>query len=165
MAPFPYPKYPSTAVQGFRAESPGRFTVHGLFLRHRHLLAGLPGETSQFDQSDFGYEWRCEFEIGACPPAVAQADMGHSLQLHFSLMDIDRQSKPIAVLYLVEHGQEQDHHHRLLLPLEDLTETHEQLNQHLAQKEASIEVFENANRFIAALTKVRESLDNELVWD
>jgi hypothetical protein len=165
MAPFLYPKYPSDAVQGFRPESPGRFTVHGIFLRHRHLFAGLPGETSHFDQSDFGYEWRCEFEIGACPPTVAQADMGHSLQLHFSLMDIDRQSKPIAVLHLIEHGQEQDHHHRLLLPLEDLTETHEKLNQHLAQKEASIEVFENANRFIAALTKVRESLDNELVWD
>ena len=164
MASFPSPKYSSNAEQGFQAESRGRFTVYGLFLHHMHLLAGLPGETSQFDQSEFGYEWRCEFEIGVIPPAVAQADMGHSLQLHFSLMDIYRQSRPLAVLYLVEHGQEQGLHDRLLLPLEDLTETHEQLNQHLAQKEASIEVFENANRFIAALTKVRESLGNEVVW-
>ena len=159
MASFPSPKHSSNAEQGFHAESRGRLTVYGLFLRHMHLLAGLPGETSQFDQNEIGYEWRCEFEIGVIPPAVAQADMGHSLQLHFSLMDISRQPRPLAVLYLVEHEQS-----RLLLPLEDLAKTHEQLNERLAQRETTIEVFENANRFIAALTKVRESLGNDVVW-
>jgi hypothetical protein len=166
MASFPHLKYPSDAGQDIRAESQERVTVHELFLRHRQFLSGLPGEISQFDQSDFGYEWRCEFDISACSPAVTQtqADIGRSRQLHFSLIDLDRRSKPAAVLYLVERGQEQGSQDRLLLPLKDLAETHEQLNECLAQREATIEAFDNANLFIAALTKVRGSLGNEVAW-
>ncbi|HDY82238.1 MAG TPA: hypothetical protein ENH48_04695 [Halieaceae bacterium] len=166
MASFPRPIHPGDAVQGTHAEAHERVTVHVLFMRHRQFLSGLPGEVSQFDQSDFGYEWRCEFEIGACSPAATQAraDIGHSLHLHFSLIDLDQQSKPAAVLYLVEHGHEQDTQDRLLLPLKDLTETHEQLNERLTQRHATIAVFDNAHRFIVALTKVRESLGNELAW-
>jgi hypothetical protein len=68
------------------------------------------------------------------------------------------------VLYLVEHDQDQDDYNRLPLPLNDLNETHEKLNECLIQRETTIEVFDNANRFIAALTKLRESLGNEVAW-
>ena len=68
------------------------------------------------------------------------------------------------MLYLVELDQNQDDYSRLPLPLNDLTETHEKLKERLTQREATIEVYENANRFIAALTKVRESLGNEVDW-
>ena len=160
------PEYPSVSMQGFRAELQTRVTVYDLFLHCRQLLSGLPGEISQFEQSDFGYEWHCEFEIAACTPTVIQtrADHGHSLHLHFSLVDLDQYLRPAAVLYLVEHDQEQDDYNRLSLPLNDLTETHEKLNECLTQREATIEVFDNANRFMGALTKVRESLGNEVDW-
>ena len=72
--------------------------------------------------------------------------------------------RPAAALYLVEHDQVQGDYNRLPLPLNVLTETHEKLNECLTQREATIEVFDNANRFIAALTKARESLGNEVAW-
>jgi hypothetical protein len=68
------------------------------------------------------------------------------------------------VLYLVEHDQDQGDYNRLPLPLNDLNETHEKLNECLIQRETTIEVFDNANRFIAALTKLRESLGHEVAW-
>jgi hypothetical protein len=166
MASSHHPEHQSVSMQGFRAELQTRVTVYDLFLYCRQFLSGLPGEISQFEQSDFGYEWRCEFEIAACAPAIAQtrADHGHSLHLHFSLIDLDRHLRPAAVLYLVEHDQDQGDYNRLPLPLNDLTETHEKLNECLIQRETTIEVFDNANRFITALTKVRESLGNEVAW-
>ena len=167
MAASHHPEYPSVPMQGFRAELQTRVTVYDLFLQCRQYLSGLPGEISQFEQSDFGYEWHCEFEISTCAPTATQtrADYGHSLQLHFSLVDLDRHLRPAAALYLVEHDQEQDDYNRLPLPLSDLTETHEKLNQWLTQRGAAVEVFGNANRFITALTKAKESLGNEVAWD
>ena len=157
---------PSVSMQGFRAELQTRVTVHDLFLHCRQFLSGLPGEISQFEQSDFGYEWRCEFEIAACAPTVTQtrSDHGHSLHLHFSLIDLNRHLRPAAALYLVDHDQDQGVCNRLPLPLNDLNETHEKLNECLIQRETTIDVFDNANRFITALTKVRESLGNEVAW-
>jgi hypothetical protein len=38
------------------------------------------------------------------------------------------------------------------------------LNECLTQRETTIEVFDKANRFIAALTKVKGSLGNEVAW-
>ena len=166
MASSHHPEYPSVSMQGFRAELQTRVTVYDLFKHCRQFLSGLPGEISQFEQSDFGYEWRCEFEIAACAPTVTQtrSDHGHSLHLHFSLIDLNRHLRPAAALYLVEHDQVQGDYNRLPLPLNVLTETHEKLNECLTQREATIEVFDNANRFIAALTKARESLGNEVAW-
>lgn len=157
-------EYPPVSIQGFRAELQTRVTVHDLFLHCRQFLSGLPGETSQFEQSDFGYEWHCEFKIAACAPTVTQtrADDGPSLHLRFSLVDVDRHLRPAAVLYLVEHDQGDCS--RLPLPLNDLNEAHEKLNECLIQRETTIEVFENANRFIVALAKLRESLGNEVAW-
>ena len=155
-------------MQGFRADLQTRVTVYDLFLHCRQILSELPGETSQFEQSDFGYEWHCEFEIAACAPTVTQtqtrADHGRSLHLHFSLVDLDRNLRPAAALYLVDHDQDQGVCNRLPLPLNDLNETHEKLNECLIQRETTIDVFDNANRFITALTKVRESLGNEVAW-
>jgi hypothetical protein len=168
MASSHHPEYSSVSMQGFRAELQTRVTVYDLFIHCRQVLSGLPGEISQFEQSDFGYKWHCEFEIAACAPTVTQNQTrdnhGHSLHLHFSLVDLDRHLRPAAVLYLVEHDQDQGDCNRLPLPLNDLTETHEQLNECLTQRETTIEVFDKANRFIVALEKVRESLGNEVAW-
>jgi len=141
-----------------------RVTVYGLFRQHIQSLAGLPGEKSQFDQSDFGYEWRCEFDIGVPSTGSAPLSGGADLQLQFSLIDLERQLRPAAVLYLVDNGQEPGSQDRLLLSLGDLLETHEQLNRELVQREVSINAFENGNRFIAALARVRESLGSGVTW-
>ena len=132
-----------------------RVTVYELFRRHIQALAGLPGEKSQFDQSDFGYEWRCEFDID--PGA-------ESLQLQFSLIDLKRQMRPAAVLYLLDNGREPGNQERLLLPLGDLLDTHERLNEELVQRESSINAFENGNHFMAALAEVRKSLGSAVTW-
>lgn len=162
MASFSSPGVPMRGVPDARPESPQRITVYGLFRRHLPFLAGLPGEKSQFYQSDFGCEWRCEFYIGTCPPASGRTNSGNALQLHFSLIDIERQARPVAVLYLVEQAMEEPGQDRLLLPLDDLAATHELLNENLVGRGATIEAFENANHFIAALTKVRVSLGDEV---
>jgi hypothetical protein len=130
-----------------------QITVDTLFRRHRQFLSSLPGEISQFYQSDFGYEWRCECAIE------------NAFQLHFSLIDLERQDRPAAVLYLVKTGQEQDTQHRTLVPLEDLSESQEQLNEQLAHSDtATIGVLEKVNHFILELAKVKQSLGNEVTW-
>ena len=135
-----------------------RVTLFDLFQQYRPVLSELPGGTSQFDQTDIGFEWRCEFEIGA---RSAGAD---SLQIHFRLIDLEQLPKPAAVLHLVEAGEFGEQRTRLPLPLENLTETHEQLNEHLVEKGANIDMFEKAGNFIAALTSVRELLLGEVAW-
>ena len=141
-----------------------RITVYELFRRHIQALAGLPGGKSQFDQSDFGYEWRCEFDIGLLATGQAPTSGADSLQLQFSLIDLERQMRPAAVLYLLDYGREPGDQERLLLPLSDLLDTHERLNEQLAQRESSINAFENGNRFMAALAVVRKSLGSAVTW-
>lgn len=141
-----------------------RITVYELFRRHIQSLAGLPGEKSQFDQSDFGYEWRCEFDIGLLSTGPAPASGAGRLQLQFSLIDLERQVRPAAVLYLLDNRREPGTQERLLLPLSDLLDTHERLNEQLAQRESSISAFENGNRFMAALAVVRKSLGSAVTW-
>ena len=141
-----------------------RITVYELFRRHIQSLAGLPGEKSQFDQSDFGYEWRCEFDIGLLATDPAPASGAGRLQLQFSLIDLERQMRPAAVLYLLDNGREPGEQERLLLPLSDLLDTHERLNEQLALRESSINAFENGNRFMAALAVVRNSLGSAVTW-
>lgn len=135
-----------------------RVTLFDLFQQYRPVLSELPGGTSQFDQTDIGFEWHCEFEIGA---RSAGAD---SLQIHFHLIDLEQLPKPAAVLYLVEADEFGEQRNRLPLPLENLTATHEQLNEHLVEKGANIDMFERAGNFIAALTNVRESLLGDVAW-
>jgi hypothetical protein len=142
----------------------GPITVRGLFRRHLPVLAGLPGENSQFDQSQFGYEWRCEFNISASDTGEAPKSPENPLHLHFSLIDIDRQGRPAAALYLVEQLAGQSSPVRLMLPLEDLGETHEQLNKQLDQRQTSVAVYQNASRFIKSLSRVRKSLGTEATW-
>ena len=77
MASSHHPEYPSVSMQGFRAELQTRVTVYDLFKHCRQFLSGLPGEISQFEQSDFGYEWRCECEIAACASTVPQTRANH----------------------------------------------------------------------------------------
>ena len=69
------------------------------------------------------------------------------------------------MLYLVRTGQEQGTQDRLLVPLEDLSETQEQLNGQLAHSDtATIEVLEKVNHFILELARVKKSLGNEVTW-
>ena len=51
-----------------------------------------------------------------------------------------------------------------MLPLSDLLDTHERLNEQLALRESSISAFENGNRFMAALAVVRKSLGSAVTW-
>ena len=137
---------------------PRRITLFELFQQHRPVLSGLPGGTSQFDQTEIGFEWHCEFDLGTGPGGES------SLQIHFHLLDLDLLPKPAAVLYLVAAPEGEEKKNRVPLPLENLTETHEQLNDRLAENGASIEMFERAGNFIAALTNVRAMLPVEVAW-
>jgi len=147
-----------------RPKSIGPISVYDLFRAHLQVLATLPGENSQFDQSQFGYEWRCEFDISAAEPNEALNAPQNRLHLHFSLIDIDRQGIPAAALYLVEQLPGQSSPERSMLSLEDLGETHEQLNKLLGQRQAPVAVYQNASRFIRSLSRVRESLGTEATW-
>ena len=135
-----------------------------LFSRHMEYLARLPGEVSQFGQSEFGYEWRCEFELGVCTAPTSAADSSQVLHLQFSLIDLEPQSKPAAVLYLLVQGPERGNKHRLSLPLEEPTETHEQLNQELARRDATLEILANAQRFIDELASLKDFLAWQVTW-
>jgi hypothetical protein len=137
-----------------------RITVPELFSRHMEYLARLPGEVSEFGQSQFGYEWRCEFELGA----AAGPDGLQVLHLQFSLIDLEPQLKPAAVLYLLVQGPERGDKQRWSLPLEDPAETHEQLNQALASRDASLEILANAQRFIDELAGLKDFLAWQVSW-
>ena len=158
------PKSPSPILRERLPEATPRITVYELFKRHIQSLAGIPGEASQFDQSEHGYEWRCEYELGVCSPDHAGKAVEKVLQLHFSLIDLERQPIPAAVLYLVELSRESGPQSRLMLPLEELTETHEQLNEELSRRGATIEMLENASRFMTSLNQVREALGEDVNW-
>ena len=140
---------PFAAVPGFRDPEPGKVDVYQLYREQMHCLAALPGEISEFQQSRFGYEWRCVHDL----------DDAHGLQLQFSLIDLERRERPAAVLYLLGPDD------RLPLPLEELNATHEQLNGELARRGASIETLERAHEFISALAKVKDTLDDAVSWD
>jgi hypothetical protein len=164
MAQFSPPKLSPHKAQYFRPTALERVTVYELFRKHLPLLSELPGELSQFNQTDIGYEWRCELELGVAPAAKGLDGTGNRLYLHFSLVDLPGQRHPAAVLYLLEQRRESVSHERILLPLEDLSETQEQLNTELSQLAVSIEVYEKAHYFISALSRVKESLDGEVSW-
>ncbi len=140
---------PFAAVPGFRDPGPAKVDVYQLYREQMHCLAALPGEISEFQQSRFGYEWRC----------VQDLDEARGLQLQFSLIDLEGGERPAAVLYLL--GPED----RLPLPLEELNATHEQLNGELARRGASIDTLETAHEFISALAKVRDALGDAVSWD
>ncbi len=158
MVSFAQPAIQSNKASPDLKVSLNRVSVFDLFQQYVPILSGLPGGTSQFDQTDIGFEWHCEFEIGA---GLAEDTR---LQIHFHLIDLEPLAKPAAVLYLIESWAKREKQNRLTVPLENLTETHERLNGHLANKAASIEAYENANNFIVALTQVRELLQGEVDW-
>lgn len=141
-----------------RIASLHRTTVFEIFRDHRRLMSLLPGEVSQFEQTDMGYEWRCELALGAV------AGTSNELELHFSLVDLGGLPRPAAALYLVEHGVEGGEYDHLALTLEDLEQTHEQLNEQLASKGARIEALERAGSFMAGIISLRESLGPLVTW-
>jgi hypothetical protein len=138
-----------TAVPGFRDPEQARVDVYQLYREQMPCLAALPGQVSEFQQNQFGYEWRCGFEL----------DATGGWQLQFSLVDLQGRQRPAAVLYLV--GPEE----RVGLSLEELNATHEQLNGELARRGASIETLERAHEFISALAQVRDALGDAVSWD
>ena len=138
-----------TAVPGFRDAAPARANVYQLYREQMHCLAALPGEVSEFQQNEFGYEWRCEMEL----------DVAGGLRLQFSLVDIKGREQPAAVLSLL--GPEE----RLGLSLEELNATHDQLNGELARRGSSIDALERAHEFISALAQVKDALGDSLSWD
>jgi len=166
MAPVPRSQNTSSVDQGSRGVITDRITVDQLLLHYRELLSNLPGEVSHFDQNAFGYEWRCELQLDTNTPPLGnrQTHSNRPLELHFSLMDLDRHTKPAAALCLVEYGS-QATQHRLFIALGNLADTQEQLNEHLLQRNASVAVYENAHRFLAALTEFRGIVQDQIVWE
>jgi hypothetical protein len=164
MAQFSTPKASLHKAQSFRPTSLERVTVYELFRKYLPLLSGLPGERSQFNQTDIGYEWRCELELGVAPAAKGRLGAENRLYLHLSFVDLPGQRHPAAVLYLLEQRRESASHERMLLPVEDLNETQEKLNAELSQLAVNIEMHEKASHFISALNRVKESLDREVSW-
>ena len=141
----------------------GRTSVYELFRQHAPVLAGLPGEVSQFNETGFGYEWRCEYQLDT-PTSAGESPRDLRLQLHFSLMDLKNRRKPAAVLYLVEQDLDGDIRERHLLPLEDLGDAQEAINASLAYRPVSIGMLEKADRFIQELQRVREALGDQVNW-
>ena len=164
MAFLPHATTQPRLADGSYPAPPQPTTVYEVFRRHLQALASLPGEVSEFDQSEFGYEWRCEFEIGVYIHRSPQAEVEHSLQLHFSLVDLDRQPNPAAVLYLVTGEQDRGRQKRLMLPLEDLSETQEQLVAELTRRDTTLDMLNNADQFVAALGELKDLLGSEVVW-
>lgn len=164
MATFPHPHRSSNAVPGSYPIPAEHITVHELFSRYMQFFAGLPGDISEFDQSEFGYEWRCEFGLGVCPATTPGPDKAGILRLHFSLVDLDRFSSPAAVLYLVTRSPQREDKNRLALSLEDLEDTQEQLNQELLRRDATLEMFAEADRFIVALTSLKNAIADRVAW-
>jgi hypothetical protein len=154
---------PNTPQGLYRAPA-DRITVEELFARYMQFFARLPGDVSEFDQSELGYEWRCEFELGMSSTAINRPDAALSLQLHFSVVDLDRFSSPAAVLYLVACGPRREDKNRLPLSLQDLEDTQEQLNQELLRRDATLETFADADRFILALTSLKNAIADRVAW-
>lgn len=134
-----------------------RVGLYELFQRYVPVLSGLPGDRSQFDQTDLGCEWHCECDIGA------DSTEAGNLQIHFHLIDLDKLSRPAAVLYLIEN-QVDEQQKRLPMPLENLTQTRDQLHEELAHCAAEATSFDKADAFVAALGQVRDRLQTEVTW-
>jgi hypothetical protein len=164
MATRPDPSSPANRPGSSTPSSPARITVYELFPRYIQLLAGLPGEVSQFEETGFGYEWRCEYRLGAVQSAGGTGNGNAEFQLHFSLVDLRGGTRPAAVLYLVEEGPADDSPQRQMLPLEDLTETQEVLNRALAHRGATVGIMEGADRFLRQLGPVRDGLGQDVDW-
>lgn len=158
------PQPDTNAVNPLGTLQPERVTLYEMFPRHVRVLAALPGEVSEFNETGFGHEWRCECRLGACSFAGADSPGKQWLKLHFSLLDMKGHIRPSAVLYLVREGEGRGVQQRLLIPLEDLDDTHEILNRHLGQQSASIDALETASQFIGALHAVRDDLGSEVDW-
>ena len=142
--------------------APARVTLYELFPRHIQLLAALPGEVSQFEETGYGYEWRCQCRLGPVPAGDDGATA--ELQLHFSLVDLPAGTRPAAVLYLVEGQPGADGPRRRLLPLQDLADTQELINGELARRGATVGIMEEADRFIRQLARVRDGLGEDVDW-
>ncbi|MEH6581512.1 MAG: hypothetical protein V7754_06215 [Halioglobus sp.] len=164
MAPVPRRTTPPSVVENFNVYSQERLTLLEIFPRHRNYLSALPGETSQFHQSNIGYEWRCEFQITPNRADDSPAARHDSLHLHFSLIDLEGYTRPAAVLSLISQGQLSEEFSRHVLPTEDMEQLPEQLNQLLSNSGAEIQEHERAAHFLAALSKLRESLGSEVLW-
>ena len=141
---------PSDTTPGIR--SPERVSVYEIYRQQIQCLAALPGQVSEFFQNEFGYEWRCQFDLED-PPGP---------QLQFSLVDMEAQQRPAAVLYLVD--SDDGGPQRLSLSMVSLDDTHEQLNRELIGRGVSVGTLEQAQRFMSALVDVRESLGESLDW-
>jgi len=153
MAPVPEQDIRSPVASPQDVPTPRRITVFELFQHYVRILSALPGERSEFSQTEMGYEWQCQFDIGP-----------GTLQLHFHLIDLEALPAPAAALFLVEPGAAPGEPTRRAFPLEDLEHTHELLNRCLAEREASVEAFRQADLFLTELGLVKLSLPGEISW-
>lgn len=153
-----------TALPAGYAEPQSRRTVLDLFHRYMRLLSQLPGEVSQFEETGVGYEWRCQLDLGQFASGRSLQGVPCNVQLHFSLVDLDGGSKPLAVLYLVEQAQPSGWQERILLSLDNAQSLHDQLNASLSPLEPGMQTLEKAAAFVGALVVVRAALAGEVDW-
>lgn len=139
-------------------------TVLDLFHRYIRPLSQLPGEVSQFEETGVGYEWRCQLDLGQFASGQAMQGVPCSVQLHFSLVDLDSGSKPLAVLYLVEQAQPSGWQERTLLSLDNPQSLHDRLSASLLPLNPTLASLEKAAAFIGALVVVTAALGVEVDW-
>jgi hypothetical protein len=157
MAPFPEQDIRSRMASRQTLAPRQRTTVLELFQHYVRILSGLPGERSEFSQTEMGYEWLCQLELGANAA-------GDSLQLSFHLVDLDVLPAPAAVLMLVESGGAGAESVRQSFSLEDLEQTREQFNRYLADAGATVAAFQQVGLFFEELTVIRGNLPQEISW-
>ncbi len=135
-----------------------------LFHRFIRPLSQLPGEVSQFEETGVGYEWRCQIDLGRFASGQALPGVSCNVQLHFSLVDLDSGSRPLAVLYLVEQAQPSGWQERTLLSMGNPQSLHERVSASLLPLDPAPEALEKAAAFIGALVVVMAALGAEVDW-
>lgn len=141
-----------------------RRTVLDLFHRFIQPLSQLPGEVSQFEETGVGYEWRCQLDLGRFDSGHALPGVPCTVQLHFSLVDLDSGSRPLAVLYLVEQAQPSGWQERTLISLGNPRLLHERVNASLLPLAPTSTSLEKAAAFIGALVALTAALGGEVDW-
>lgn len=152
------------AVPRAGADPQVRQTVLDLFHRYMQPLSQLPGEISQFEETGVGYEWRCQLDVGHVRSGRALQGVSCSVQLHFSLVDLDGRSRPLAVLYLVEQAEVGGWQERILLSLEHPQSLHDQLGAGLLPQNPDAQSLDKADAFVGALVVVKAALGGEVDW-
>ena len=145
--------------QGQTYSAGQRLSLKDIMERYFSVIAEIPGQDIEVRATDLGVERRCLYRIEVDAPA-GQAS-GSQIQLVFSLLDFDKRRRPIAVLVFEDTATDQPD---VMLALDSLDDTHEQLNELLKSKGAPVAAFVLASAYIESLRKVKELVVRDIKW-